>query len=199
MATLRDPVAVFVDLQASFCSAEYGFVDARGEAAVDAVIDAVNAFLERYRATGRTPVFVRALHDEADTSPLWAEKYDRRDRPLPCQPDTDGAEFATGLDVRDDDVIVTKHRYDAFYGTPLEVYLSSNDVTELVVGGVATEVCVESTVRSAYDRDYRTTVLADCTATRDPALKADALERIDRSFGTVAESREIELEALGRP
>lgn len=199
MTTLDDPVAVFIDLQAHFCSAAYGFVDDAGEATLNDVIDAVNAFLERYRASGRTPIFVRTHHDEASNSPVWTRKYGGRDRDIPCRPGSDGAAFADGLDVRPTDIVVTKHRYDAFYDSPLEVYLSANDVSELLVGGVATHVCVESAMRSAFDRDYDATLLADCTASGDPAAKASALERIDGKFGSVAESQAIELEAPVHP
>lgn len=193
MTTLADPVAVFIDLQARFCSAEYDYVDQSGEAEAAAAIEAVNAFLERYRASGRTPIFVRTHHDEATNSPVWASKYEGG--PVPCRPGSDGAAFAADLDVRESDLVITKHRYDAFYDTPLDLYLSANDVTALLVGGVATHVCVESAMRSAFDRDYEPTILADCTASADPAAKAESLERIDGSFGSVADSRTIEFES----
>lgn len=198
MTAIVDPAAVFVDFQASFCLAAHGYVDEAGEEAMADAIEAVNAFLERYRDSGRTPIFVRTVHDEATTSPAWARKYDRRQRPMPCRPGSDGAAFAPGLDVDPTDVVVTKHRYDAFYGTPLSAHLSANGITELLVGGVATDVCVESTMRSAFDRDYDATLLTDCTAARDPAAKRAAVERIDRSFGGVAESASVELEAVDR-
>lgn len=199
MTTLDDPVAVFIDLQAYFCSAEYGFLDAAGEAEVNDAIQAVNAFLDRYRASGRTPIFVRTHHDAVSNSPVWTRKYEQRGESIPCQPGSDKAAFAADLDVRPTDIVVTKHRYNAFYDSALETYLSANDVTELVVGGVATHVCVESAMRSAFDRDYDATLLADCTAAGDPATKADALDRIEGKFGSVAESQSIELEAPVRP
>lgn len=193
MSTLTDPVAIFIDLQAYFCSSTHGFVDEAGEAAAADAIDGVNAFLDRYRASGRTPIFVRVHHDEATNSPVWTRKYERRGGGIPCRPGSDSAAFAADLDVRPSDIVVTKHRYNAFYDTPLDVYLSANDVSELLVGGVTTHVCVESTMRSAFDRDYDATVLADCTASPDPAVKQAALDRIDGSFGSVADSRTIEL------
>lgn len=199
VTAIADPVAVFIDLQAYFCDAEYGYVDAAGEEAVDDAIEAANAFLERYRDSGRTPIFVRTHHDEASNSAVWTRKYGRRDRDVPCRPGSDGAAFAAGLDVRPADVVLTKHRYDAFYDTPLDVYLTANDVTELLVGGVATHVCVESAMRSAFDRDYDATVLADCTASADPEAKLDALDRIDGSFGSVAESGSVDLEPIADP
>lgn len=191
VTTLADPVAVFIDLQARFCSADFDYVDRAGEAAIDDVIGAVNGFLERYRASGRTPVFVRTHHDELSNSPVWEQKYEGG--PVPCRPGSEGAAFAEALEVRSSDVVVTKHRYNAFYGTPLDSYLSAHDISEVLVGGVATHVCVESAMRSAFDRDYDATVLADCTASAEPSAKAASLERIDGTFGSVAESGSIDL------
>lgn len=196
--SIADPVAVFIDLQAYFCTAEYGYLDADGEAAVADAIDSVNAFLDRYRDTGRQPIFVRTHHDEASNSPVWTRKYERRDEPVPCRPGSDGAAFAAALDVRPSDIVLTKYRYDAFYGTPLDAYLSANGVTRLLVGGVATHVCVESAMRSAFDRDYDATVLADCTASADVEAKREALDRIDGSFGSVAASETVDLDQLDR-
>jgi nicotinamidase-related amidase len=59
------------------------------------------------------------------------------------------------------EVIVTKKRVSAFGGSDLEVILRANDVTDLVLGGIATGGVVLSTVREAADRDYRITVLED--------------------------------------
>src|SRR5689334_19708214 len=62
------------------------------------------------------------------------------------------------------DVIVSKHRYSAFFETDLDGILRSRGITNLVFVGWTTSVCVESTVRDAVFRDYRCLVLADCTA-----------------------------------
>lgn len=196
MTAIADPGAVLVDLQAYFCSASFGYLDDEGQAAIDDAIEATNAFLDRYRASGRTPILVRTHHDETSNSPVWARKYRDRGESTPCQPGSDGAAFAAGLDVREGDLVVTKHRYDPFYDSALGTYLSANGVTELLVGGVATHVCVESAMRSAFDRDYDATLLADCTASADPADKAAALERIDGQFGRVAESDSVGLEPV---
>ncbi|RQH02390.1 cysteine hydrolase family protein [Natrarchaeobius oligotrophus] len=189
---IADPALVLIDVQAQFCDPDHGYVPETEAGTIEERIESANELLERYRETGRRPIFVRVVHDDRATSPVWSDKYG--DGPLPCAPGSDGAAFDSALDVREDDVVVTKHRYDAFYGTDLEVYLSSNDVSRLLVGGIATDVCVESTVRSAYDRDYRITVLSDCTASADPIAHERSLERIDAKFGSVADSNEISLE-----
>jgi ureidoacrylate peracid hydrolase len=62
------------------------------------------------------------------------------------------------------DHVVSKHRFSGFFETNLDAVLQSLDVTTLVFTGCTTSVCVESTLRDAYYRDYRCLLLSDCTA-----------------------------------
>ena len=62
------------------------------------------------------------------------------------------------------DLIVVKHRFSGFFETNLDGLLRDLGVTTLVFTGCTTSVCVESTLRDAFFRDYRCLVLADCTA-----------------------------------
>jgi ureidoacrylate peracid hydrolase len=62
------------------------------------------------------------------------------------------------------DIVVSKHRYSAFFQTDLDMVLRSLGVSSLVVTGCTTSVCVEATVRDAMYRDYACLVLTDCTA-----------------------------------
>jgi ureidoacrylate peracid hydrolase len=57
-----------------------------------------------------------------------------------------------------------------FVGTNLDLILRSNGIENLIVTGVATNICVDSTARDGYMRDYRVTVLEDCCGTYDKAL-----------------------------
>jgi nicotinamidase-related amidase len=68
------------------------------------------------------------------------------------------------------DIIVTKRRVSAFTGSDLEVVLRANDVSALVLAGIATSGVVLSTVREAADRDYELVVLSDCCADSDPEV-----------------------------
>jgi ureidoacrylate peracid hydrolase len=63
-----------------------------------------------------------------------------------------------------EDIIVSKHRYSGFNQTDLDTILKTLDVKNLVFTGCTTSVCVESTLRDAFFRDYRCILLADCTA-----------------------------------
>jgi ureidoacrylate peracid hydrolase len=62
------------------------------------------------------------------------------------------------------DVIVKKHRYSGFFETNLDDELKARGIESLVFTGCTTSVCVESTLRDAFFRDYRCLLLSDCTA-----------------------------------
>lgn len=74
------------------------------------------------------------------------------------------ADILTELMPQPDDLIVVKHRFSGFFETNLNALLRDLGVTTLVFTGCTTSVCVESTLRDAFFRDYRCLLLADCTA-----------------------------------
>ena len=94
-----------------------------------------------------------------------------------------GAAIFPELAPRDDEVVITKHRFSAFYGTDLEIVLRGLGVTTVVVAGVTTENCCHATARDALFRDFRVVFLADATATVDypdlgyGGLSADEVHR----------------------
>jgi len=89
-----------------------------------------------------------------------------------------------------DDRIIDKNRYDAFLYTDLEVVLRAMGIRHLLVSGVVTSVCVESTVRSAEQRDFAVSVAADCTSAPDEAHEP-ALAAMAAIFATVGPWREL--------
>jgi ureidoacrylate peracid hydrolase len=78
-----------------------------------------------------------------------------------------GVAIFPGIAPRDDEIVITKHRYSAFYGTDLEIVLRGLGVTTVVIAGVTTENCCHATARDALFRDFRVVFLADATATSD--------------------------------
>ena len=59
------------------------------------------------------------------------------------------------------DLVLTKHRVSAFYGTPLDLILRNLKAENLLLGGVSTDLVVQTTAREAHDRDYHVVVLED--------------------------------------
>jgi nicotinamidase-related amidase len=79
------------------------------------------------------------------------------------------------LDVRPGDARFSKFRSSAFHGTPLDFVLRGNNVETLVIVGVVTEGCVESTARDAESYGYFPVIVADAVATSDDELHAAAM------------------------
>ncbi len=92
------------------------------------------------------------------------------------------------------EIVIDKPGKGAFYATELGDVLSKHGVDTLLVCGVTTEVCVNTTVREANDRGYRCVVLADCCASYFPEFHEAGLKMIKAQggiFGWVSNSAEV--------
>src|SRR4051812_19963317 len=76
-----------------------------------------------------------------------------------------GAAIFPEIAPRDDEIVIAKHRFSAFYGTDLEIILRGLGVTTVVITGVTTENCCHATARDAFFRDFQVVFLADATGT----------------------------------
>ena len=110
----------------------------------------------------------------------------------------DSAETVAELAPRPGELVVRGHTYDKFYGTPLDLALRSRDVRWLILTGVVTDVCVNSTLMSAAARDYRVTAVTDGVATLWPELQEACFAIWRRKFARLRSTREVieELEAF---
>jgi biuret amidohydrolase len=92
------------------------------------------------------------------------------------------------------EIVIDKPGKGAFYATELGDLLSKHAIDTLLVCGVTTEVCVNTTVREANDRGYRCVVLADCCASYFPEFHEAGLDMIKAQggiFGWVSNSAEV--------
>jgi nicotinamidase-related amidase len=92
---------------------------------------------------------------------------------------------------RAEELVVRKHWYDAFAGTPLDGALRARGVTCLVITGTMTDICVLATVIGAFNREYRVTVAEDGVATLRPEIQQATLDIVRRAYGRVVSSKEI--------
>lgn len=95
------------------------------------------------------------------------------------------AEIIDELAPAEGEVVIDKSRPSAFYGTRLEPVLTGLGIRSLVLCGVTTNICVETTARDAGQRDYLTHVVSDATAEFDKARHDYALTGIGFIFGQV--------------
>ena len=88
------------------------------------------------------------------------------------------------MDVRPGDVVLGKPRFGSFYGTDLELILRSRGIDTIIVGGISTNVCVDTTAREAAVREFRVLFLSDGTANfglPDSGLGAASAEELQRA------------------
>lgn len=82
-------------------------------------------------------------------------------------PDTEGVKIHKSVEPQEEDIVVTKHHPNAFRETELLEILQHNNIDDIFFCGMMTHMCVDSTVRAAYDLGIEATVLFDACATRD--------------------------------
>ena len=87
--------------------------------------------------------------------------------------------------------VIFKHRYSAFYNTDLETVLRCLKVEDLVISGIMTNLCCESTTRDAYYRDYRVFFLADGTGSVNEEMHLASLLNLAFGFAFVTTADEI--------
>lgn len=182
---------VVVDVQNDFCDPE-GATGKRGfsvEACAE-MVPHLQRLLDGAHAYGASVIFVQTIHTRWTDSDAWLYRSDDRKRVDTCREGTWGADFY-GVAPAQNDPIVVKHRYSAFLNTRLESVLHTLRIETLVMTGVATNVCVESTARDGFQRDYNVVFLDDCSATYDRTLHDATLTNMRNHFGTVLKADDV--------
>ena len=95
-----------------------------------------------------------------------------------------GADIVPALAPAPGEIVIDKPGKGAFYATRLGEVLAARGITHLVVGGVTTEVCVQTTLREANDRGYECLLVEDATESYFPAFKAATIEMV-RAQGAI--------------
>jgi len=89
------------------------------------------------------------------------------------------AELHTEIMVGKQDIVLEKPRYGAFHGTDLDLILRNRGVDTVIITGICTNVCCETTAREANMRDYKVFFISDATATfNTPEASADQIQPV---------------------
>ena len=198
LRTLSDQVdprvaaLLIIDMQNDFCHPQ-GVSGKRGRQLTMAIEMAprLEAFINACRAVGIPAIFVQTIHYPWTDSPSWVRRLQKDPGDSVCRPGTWGAQFYGGIQPRDGEIVITKHRYSAFFGTQLDLMLRSKGIRSLLVSGVGTNVCVESTLRDGYMHDYYIVMLEDCVGATDDGLHQATLKNVKLHFGAVTTSTEV--------
>lgn len=207
LRTLAEKVApahaalIVIDYQNDFC-ADGGQLGREGFdlSAAQALADRLPPLLSAARAAGVLVVFVRNEYSSAKNlylSDAFLEQASRAragsytTRAI-CPAGSWAADFYRDVRPEAGEPVVTKHRFDAFYNTDLDIILRAHGVRTVVFTGVATNVCVDTTAREAFMRDYYVVFVADGTAAYDQQDHEATLRNIDRFFGQVVRIADVQ-------
>ena len=155
------------------------------------ILENTNKLAGAFREKGATIVFVRVSIAEVLNLPVDSPA---RDPKAPPPPDA-ASELIAQLDRQPSDLVITKRQWGAFYGTELDQQLRRRGIKTIVIGGVATNIGVESTARAAFDRGYEIIFTEDAMTTLTPEAQKFATEIIFPRMGRVRTTVQV-LEAL---
>lgn len=189
-------VLAMVDYQNDFCH-EDGAIAKLGQPteSARAILPNIVELIDAARDAGVPRVFVRVAHSEWTDTPGWAQRgaggdiLDVEKVPV-AREGTWGAEFY-GLEPREDELILTKHRYSAFAHTPLKLVLAAKGATSLVLAGVQTNVCIHASARDAIQEGFIPVVVEDCVAAGTPIEHDTALQDIATRMGPVVKLNDV--------
>jgi nicotinamidase-related amidase len=159
-----------------------------------AVLAAGQDLARRFRAAGAPVVLVNVAFSPDFGDALAAPVDQPLQRPPGGFPEG-WTELADGL-AEPSDLRITKRQWGAFYGTELDLQLRRRGVTTVVIGGIATNIGVESTARAAHEHGYAVVLAEDATAGHSTDMHAFAFERIFPRLGRVAKAGDIEIQPI---
>ncbi|MBW4082368.1 cysteine hydrolase family protein [Paenibacillus sp. S150] len=182
---------IIVDVQNDYCHPE-GALAAGGSdvSGVSEMMPRLHGLIAAARAQEVPVIYIQTFHEKATDSPAWASRSGRGSMGV-CRRGSWGAEFYEVAPLPEE-IVVNKHRYSAFIHTRLDSVLRSLQIETLIMTGVSTNVCVESTARDGFMLDYHIVLVGDACASYSQAAHEMTLENMKGYFGVVASAVEVE-------
>jgi len=142
-----------------------------------AILPMLKRLIGAFREASRPVIYTRHVHHpnrlDAGIMEWWWQGM--------CLEGSPESEVQSDIAPMSNEKVILKHRYSAFYNTDLETVLRCLKIEDLVISGIMTNMCCESTARDAYYRDYRVFFLADGTGSINEEMHMASL--LNLSFG----------------
>lgn len=203
--TVEETALIIVDMQNAYCS-KNGYLDLVGfdvSGAAPVIVETAR-IAAACRDAGVAVIYLQNgfAPDQREVggpaAPVWhksnALKFMRANKAYAGKLITHGTwdhAIVSELTPEADDILVPKSRYSGFAGTALEQILQARRIRTLLVCGVATNVCVESTVLDAYHREFFPVMLTDATMAAGPGAQAATEFNVATFFGWLSSGAEL--------
>jgi nicotinamidase-related amidase len=192
---LQKVALIIIDMQRDFLE-KGGFGDALGNDVeqLRSIVPTVKLLLETFRKY-HLPVFQTVEGHKSDLSDCPPAKLKRGKGNLKIGDAStmgrililgeEGNHIIPELEPLPEEIVISKPGKGAFYKTDLQSHLQAKGITHLLIAGVTTEVCVQTTMREANDRGYECLLIEDATASYFPEFKQATLEMVRAQGGIV--------------
>jgi nicotinamidase-related amidase len=154
------------------------------QAAVKGFTPKMVSFLEEMRTLGVPIVHLQLINDENDPR---AERYDGW---LPATKGSDGARIMEEF-LAESDLVIEKNKDSGFYETDLHERLQELEVDTVIITGMQTQICVQTTAADGFFRGYNVVVPTDAVVSARPEDQARALEWLKSYCATVLSTDEL--------
>ena len=184
---------IVVDMQNDYC-------DPNGEAAIQgkdieparSILPRLTKIIDAARQVNTPVYFVKNAYSDLNDSEAWLNRRAGigREGSRACRKGSWGAEL-WGVEPRENEAVLEKSRNSAFIGTNFDRILRAHGRESLLFTGIATNVCVESSLRDALMMDFHVVLIEDCAAAATPEEHQGTVTTVSRQFGFVITSDEL--------
>ena len=152
-----------------------------------AIMPMIKIMINAFRSINRPVIYTKHIHHpdllDAGIMESWWEGM--------CVEGSPESEIHPDICPSANEKVISKHRYSSFYNTDLETILRCLKIEDLVITGIMTNLCCESTARDAYYRDYRVFFLADSTGSISEEMHMASLLNLAFGFAYITTAGDI--------
>ncbi len=188
----KKSAVLIIDMQNDFCHPEGAFAKSGSNLVnIHRMVPILKRFVDSARSLRVGIIHVRSFHDEKYLPPpmLARNRQLGRERGI-CPEGGWGSEFYQIIP-GENEMVLTKHTYSAFIGTDLQQRLVAQSIETVMVTGVLTNVCCESTLRHGFMLGFYTVLVEDCCASVDQLAHLATVENARKYFGWVSTSVDL--------
>jgi ureidoacrylate peracid hydrolase len=190
------PALLVIDMQNGFCHEQGSFQKIGLRSEPTEIVPHINELRSAFRAANIPVIFLRTGYNVNYSDRRGRSRGDRLEQLQGLIRGSWDADILDELTPQPNEEVVDKTRDSGFFRTSLEKTLKERGVNHLILAGVGTDVCVETTARDAYQMDFAVTTVSDATGTCNKPDHLAALHAL-RMFGGTASTAEV-IESLRR-